>query len=156
MWGADDQCVSSPAESSPMFDWGLHPNTSKYRCRDLFKHHNTPKYLKTQISVKMSAEKEEKLSWIIFIFGFLSWKFSPGIFLLKFSFLGWSFYFWHFYPWDENFLSEIFTSLAPEGGPKLLCVVIGNISQEEILDNLPPGNLKDERFFRKKYLTYFL
>ena len=32
---------------------------------------------------------------------------------------------------------------SPQGGPELLCVVIGNISQEDILDNLPPGNFKD-------------
>ena len=48
-------------------------------------------------------------------------------------------------PRAEDFPFEIFTSA--QSGPKLLCVVIGNISQEDILDNLPPGNLKDEKFF---------
>ena len=189
-----------------MFDWGLHPNTSRYRCRDIFKHHNTQKYLKTQISMLKCLQKKKRspvkssssldfclenlpqgfsfrnfyrdedfpfeLSFpILFNFSpwmkFYFWNSYPWgeVFIfdisihgmkclfLKFLFLGWSFYFWHFYPWDENFLFEIFTSLAAEGGPKLLCVVIGNISQEDILDNLPPENLKDERFFRKKYLT---
>ena len=50
-------------------------------------------------------------------------------------------------PRAEDFPFEIFTSA--QSGPNLLCVVIGNISQEDILDNLPPGNLKDERFFWK-------
>ena len=51
-------------------------------------------------------------------------------------------------PRAEDFPFEIFTSA--QSGPNLLCVVIGNISQEDILDNLPPGNLKDGRFFCMK------
>ena len=50
-------------------------------------------------------------------------------------------------PRAEDFPFEIFTSA--QSGPNLLCVVIGNISQEDILDNLPPGNLKMKDFVVK-------